>query len=182
VTLLSIFDAVEAMFRPLQPAARSCASWLSNAAGGPIGCDSRPCARVDRLRGHRVTHLKFKRAGNKASYRTSAQSDGSWMDRNAQGWRFCYSTGALRRINVSGSAPKTCLRQRSLGQRSLGPPCGTGSPCAPSVLGRVPRLRSPGQRTWSGLAHFRPEVNAPTLTATAIKCTFLAIAAAWSSG
>jgi hypothetical protein len=28
MTLLSIFDAVEEMFRPLLPAARSCASWL----------------------------------------------------------------------------------------------------------------------------------------------------------
>jgi hypothetical protein len=29
--LLSIFDAGETMFRPLQPAVRSCAGWLSNA-------------------------------------------------------------------------------------------------------------------------------------------------------
>jgi len=38
------------------------ASPATIATGGPMGCSSRPCARAQRLGGHRVTHSKFNRA------------------------------------------------------------------------------------------------------------------------
>jgi hypothetical protein len=51
VTLLSIFDAVEAMLRPLQPAARSCASWLSKRLpiGGYAGIADEPLFGVNSI-------------------------------------------------------------------------------------------------------------------------------------
>jgi hypothetical protein len=48
VTLLSIFDAVEAMFQPLQPAARSCAKLALERlpTGGYAGIADEPFFRV----------------------------------------------------------------------------------------------------------------------------------------